>query len=113
MSFRNKFKIPAEVLTAIRERDRACAYCGKAMVFPYERARCSDSATIEHLNRDGPFDWPECQAEDLVICCSACNSSRGQKLLTDWFASRYCLDRKITAETVSDAVREYLRRTVG
>jgi hypothetical protein len=62
------------------------------------------------LNRDGPFNWPECLAEDLVICCSACNSSRGQKLLEDWFTSAYCRDRNITADTVAEPIRQYLVR---
>lgn len=110
----NKFKIPAEVLERIRERDRVCAYCGRGMVFPFERGRYWECATIEHLNREGPFYWKENEKglheEDIVIVCGACNSSRGQKLLEDWFGSEYCRTRWITADTVSQAIRHYLKR---
>jgi hypothetical protein len=110
----NKFKIPAEVVERIRERDRVCTYCRREMVFPFERGKYWESATIEHLNREVPFYWKENEnglhEEDIVICCGACNSSRGQKLLEDWFGSKYCIVRKITPETVSPAFSDYLER---
>jgi hypothetical protein len=108
----NRFRIPDDVLEPIRERDSNCAYCGNEMVYPYERARARESATIEHLNREGPFYWGEngFLAVDIVICCGSCNSSRGRKLLADWFESSYCLERGIAAETVAEPVRDYLCR---
>jgi len=108
---RKKFGIPDDLLEAIRERDKNCAYCGKVMVQPYDRARIMDCATIEHHNRDGPFYWKDgLELRDIVLCCSPCNSSRGTKLLPDWFASQYCRERGINAETVSLPVRDYLSR---
>jgi hypothetical protein len=108
---RNKFRIPEVVLAEIRERDRNCVYCQKVMVYPFRKEEPRDSATIEHLNFDGPFFWDEgLLAVDVVMCCGSCNSSRGQKPLADWFASAYCIERTITAETVATPVREYLRR---
>ena len=108
---KKNFNIPAEILTEIRKRDKKCAYCHKAMVFPYERVKAIDSATIEHLNREGPFNWEDgLLKEDIVICCVACNSSRGQKLLADWFASPYCAARKISAKSVTKPVSDYLLR---
>ena len=108
---KNKFNIPEDILTFIRERDRSCAYCRKGMVFPYDRTKAIDSATIEHLNRDGPFYWEDgLSAEDIVICCGACNSSRGAKLLTEWFGSRYCVERTINSSTVAEPVQTYLLR---
>jgi hypothetical protein len=84
------------------------------MVSPWERARIVDCATIEHLNRDGPFYWKDgLELKDIVICCSPCNSSRGRKLLTEWFASQYCSERGIGLETVSEEVRAYLNREAG
>ena len=66
--------------------------------------------TIEHLNRDGPFYWSErLQEKHLVVCCTQCNSSRGRKLLADWFESPYCLAKRITGRTVAPRVRYYLR----
>lgn len=108
---KNKFNIPTEILDGIRERDKNCAYCRKTMVYPYRRSACSDSATIEHLNHDGPFYWETgLRAEDIVICCGSCNSSRGIKVLTDWFATNYCIERGIDKNTVAESVREYLTR---
>lgn len=107
----NKFRIPNDILRSIRERDKNCAYCHKPMFSPYDRGRAIDSATIEHLNREGPFYWKDgLAAEDLVICCGACNSSRGAKLLTEWFLSEYCLERSINISTVAEPVRSYLAR---
>jgi hypothetical protein len=55
-----------------------------------------DKATIEHLNRKGPFYWDDgLKVEDLVICCGSRNSSRGTKKLSDWFNSKYCVERGI------------------
>src|SRR5262249_28272666 len=69
----------------------------------------SDKATIEHLNRKGPFYWCDgLLEEDLVLSCGSCNSSRGTKRLAEWFESPYCVDNGITASTVADAVQQYL-----
>ena len=107
-----QFSIPDELLGRIRERDRNCVYCGKEMIFPYSKLNRKDSATIEHLNRDGPFYWGEegLFAEDIVICCSSCNSSRGRKLLAEWFLSAYCRAHGINADTVAEPVRDYIAR---
>ena len=69
-----------------------------------------DKATIEHLNRKGPFRWSEGLREDeLVLCCAACNSSRGTKPLALWFNSSYCRDKGISATTVAEEVKQYLQ----
>lgn len=108
---KNKFRIPANVMQELLERDRLCAYCHKDMVYPYDVNNRTQSATIEHLNFDGPFYWGHgLEKEDLVICCASCNSSRGDKRLIEWFESRYCVSRKITRESVSEPVKDYLRR---
>lgn len=108
---RNKFGIPEKILAPIRERDRNCVYCGKVMISPYDRRNPKDSLTIEHFNWDGPFYWKDgLDAEDIAMCCLSCNSSRGIKLLDEWFRSKYCTERGITAETVAEPVRKYLSR---
>lgn len=69
-----------------------------------------DKATIEHLNRKGPFRWSQGLQEDqLVLCCGACNSSRGSKLLTLWFSSSYCREKGVSAATVAEEVKQYLQ----
>jgi hypothetical protein len=107
---KNKFGIPQDVLSRIRLRDSACVYCARQLIYPYVAQKSAECATIEHLNFDGPFYWPELQEKDIVFCCGSCNSSRGVKKLTDWFATPYCRDRNINAKTVAAIVRSYLRR---
>jgi hypothetical protein len=70
--------------------------------------------TTEHLNRYGPFYWSDgLQEKHLVIVCGRCNSSRGTKRIADWFASPYCLAKRITATTVAARVRQYLRAAIA
>jgi len=52
---KNKFGIPKEKLKILQERSKFCAYCGKKLIFPYDTKNRRDSATIEHLNFNGPF----------------------------------------------------------
>jgi len=81
------------------------------MISPYTNKNHGDSATIEHLNFDGPFYWKDnLQIQDIVICCGSCNSSRGAKKLPNWFQSEYCLEKNINENTVTDPVKEYLNR---
>jgi len=82
------------------------------MMVPGVGTKRSDWATIEHLNRLGPFYWEDgLQAQHIVICCHSCNSSRGAKKLAIWFGSSYCIERNITARTVAHPVRVYLLQT--
>jgi hypothetical protein len=111
----NRFQIPQEVEIRLRQEFKVCAYCARRM-----KAQASISGdrrampTIEHLNRKGPFYWSEgLQEKHLVICCAQCNSSRGTKRLTDWFASPYCLAKHINAKGVAPRVRQYLRTAVA
>jgi hypothetical protein len=108
----NAFKIPAEIEHSIRARDAACVYCrGTMQEYPRTKGCPKDKATIEHLNFDGPFYWDDgLKAEDIVICCASCNSSRGVKLLPVWFESAYCVARGINGTTVAMPVKAYLAR---
>jgi len=107
---KNKFGIPENKLNAVRERDRCCAYCQKEMISPYDVHNRKDSATIEHLNYDGPFYWSDgLMIEDIVIACGSCNSSRGVKILKDWFLSEYCIKNNICVDTVAPPVQKYLQ----
>jgi hypothetical protein len=107
----NQWQIPTDVEARLRRLFKACAYCRLRM-----RAHRSvigvpgDKATIEHLNRLGPFLWSKGVAEKhVVIVCGRCNASRGRQRLIDWFTSTYCVSRGITAGTVASRVRQYLR----
>lgn len=107
---KNKYGIPTDELEKIYKRDKKCVYCQKKMIFPYDLSIRKDSATIEHLNYNGPFYWNKgLQIKDIVICCGSCNSSRGIKKLNDWFNSSYCISNNINENTVSNTVKKYLK----
>ena len=105
----NRFQIPQDVETRLRRAFKVCAYCRRRMkAHVGVIGNPPDKATIEHLNRHGPFHWRDGLLEDhLVICCGRCNSSRGTKRLSDWFAATYCLGRGINTRTVAARVRRY------
>lgn len=102
---KNRYGLPEKELDRIRARDRACVYCHKTMIPPGAGGPRTDWATIEHLNHLPPWDNPD----TVAICCSSCNSSRGNRLLRDWFKGAYCHSRGINERTVAEPVRQYLR----
>jgi len=98
-----------DVETPLRQKFKRCAYCRcELKAHPCAKGTPGDKATIEHLNRHPPFDWPELKEEELVIVCGSCNSSRGDKRLADWFRSPYCEERDINEQTVAAEVKRYL-----
>jgi hypothetical protein len=111
----NSFGISRQDEEELRARDKTCVYCRKVMRTHAEikatRGKRADEATIEHLNFAGPFYVRDgLQVEDLVICCRGCNSSRGERRLSDWFKQDYCVSRNINEGTVSEPVARYLQR---
>lgn len=92
----------------IRKRDKRCSYCGVQMK-PRLKARGvpRDKATWEHINND---DLNPKNLANIVLCCGACNGSKGAKTLWKWFESDYCKDNKINARTVfSPVVKKWLK----
>ena len=75
------------------------------MAKPSKDAWRGDWATIEHLNHLPPWDNPK----TIAICCSSCNSSRGNKLITEWFESSFCKEKGINAQTVGQPVLAYIK----
>lgn len=74
------------------------------MAKPSKDAWRGDWATIEHLNHLPPWD----NLKTIAICCSSCNSSRGNKLITEWFKSSFCKEKCIAAQTVAQPVLSYI-----
>ncbi len=101
---KNKYGLPEEEMGRIRMRDKTCVYCHKAMKKPSAGGLRKDWATIEHLNHLPPWNNPKA----VAICCGSCNSSRGKKQLLEWFKSKYCIERGINEDTVSEPVKKYL-----
>lgn len=108
----NRFQIPTEIEARLRRTFKACAYFGRNMKVHSSVAGCRcGKATIEHLNRLGPFYWSQgLKEKHLVIACQQCNASRGTLKLREWFKSAYCIDKKINVRTVASRVKE-CRRT--
>jgi hypothetical protein len=61
-------------------------------------------ATWEHIINDAQI----VTRENIALCCWSCNSSKGAKLLADWFQSAYCLRHGITPDSVAQVVKEAL-----
>jgi len=68
-----------------------------------------NAATWEHIINDARI----ITRENIARCCAACNSSKGQKTLTDWLRSAYCKARGISAETVSEVAKQALMKASG
>ena len=62
-------------------------------------------ATWEHIINDACIVTPE----NIARCCSACNSSKGTKDLSDWMQSGYCRKHGINKDTVAEVVKSALR----
>lgn len=105
----NPYGLPEKDLERVRKRDVRCVYCRKKMVKPSKEAWRGDWATIEHLNHLPPWDNPA----TIAICCSSCNSSRGNKLITKWFESSFCKEKNISAQTVAKPVLFYIIKYEG
>ncbi len=101
----NKYGISEKDEQEIRLRDKTCVYCHKKMINPSDNENRTDWATIEHLNFLPPWD----DSVTVAICCFSCNASRGQKILSEWFKTEYCLERNINRKTVAEPVNWYLR----
>ena len=102
----NIYGLPEKELERIRARDKKCVYCHKKMADPKSDAWRGDWATIEHLNHLPPWNNPD----TVAICCSSCNSSRGNKTIISWFESRFCKEKNISLESVAKPVRDYVKK---
>jgi len=71
----NMSSITRELKIQIRSSEKACEYCGEI-----------DDLSWDHLiprSRGGPDS-----AENLVLCCRSCNSSKGSKGLYAWIGMK-------------------------
>jgi len=101
----NQYGLNEGELDKVRERDKTCVYCHKDMLFPYDRNKPTNSATIEHLNHLPPWN----NIKTVAMCCGSCNSSRGALTLPEWFEKEYCKTRDINSRTVAGPVKKYLK----
>lgn len=100
------FKVSDEVTDLVIERDQICIYTGSQFVSGDYALR----ATVEHIDND----LQNVTADNIGLCTSSSNSSKGQKSLKSWFNSQYCRDRNINYNTVAPVVRRaYDRELMG
>jgi len=98
----NKWNIPGWLELEVRERDKVCVYCGVGFT-PVQVARKS-AASWEHIINDAKI----VTLENIALCCCGCNASKGQKQLSVWLLSKYCLTRGISPATVAPIVKRAL-----
>jgi hypothetical protein len=99
----NSWGIPSWLEAEVCERDKNCAYCGVVML---DRKMPGGSrrtvGTWEHIINDARI----VTRENIVRCCSSCNSSKGAKLLMVWLQSSYCESKGISSQSVSAVVKQ-------
>lgn len=99
----NRWNIPAWLEKEVRERDKACVYCGVAFAID---APHGNRPSWEHIINDARI----VTRENIVLCCRACNSSKGVHDLPAWLESAYCKRRGITAQSVAEVIKAALLR---
>jgi hypothetical protein len=101
----NMWGIPDWLETEVRARDKKCIYCGVEMLHSVPPGSARKAvATWEHIINDARI----VTRENIALCCSACNSSKGQKTLADWLQSTYCVERDVNEDTVAQIVKDAL-----
>lgn len=96
----NNWNIPAWLEIEVRDRDKKCVYCGTD--FTYYKESVKSSASWEHIINDARI----ITSENIALCCRGCNSSKGQKKLSEWLQTDYCKKRHISIDTVAGIVKQ-------
>jgi uncharacterized protein (DUF927 family) len=103
----NDWDIPDWLEEEVKERDKACVYCGVPMVDKMRPSGPGRSvATWEHIINNRYI----INRENIARCCVACNSSKGNKDLSVWMQSSYCRQHGINRGTVAEVVKKALQR---
>jgi hypothetical protein len=98
----NKWGIPREIEKYAVERDLCCVYCGVDFSISHESRKTKP--TWEHIVNDIRITTKE----NIALCCTSCNASKGAKLLEDWLQSEYCKARNISKDTVAAVIKNAL-----
>ena len=96
----NNWNIPAWLEKEVRERDKKCIYCGASFTLPKEDVK--RSASWEHIVNDAKI----ITRENIALCCRGCNASKGQKRLSAWLQSKYCVERDISQESIAPIAKQ-------
>jgi hypothetical protein len=95
----NSWNIPDWLEREVTDRDRSCVSCRIELGSSKETRK--SLATWEHLINDARI----INRENIARCSFSCNSSKGNKKLSDWLESDYRKKRRITKDTVAEVVR--------
>lgn len=100
----NRWNIPDDVERFVKSRDLECVYCKVDFSQAHESRRTMP--TWEHIVNDVRLN----SADNVALCCSSCNASKGAKSLDDWLKSKYCVSKNISRDTVGLVVQRALDR---
>ena len=100
----NNWNIPEELEKEIIKRDKVCVYCG--VKFGSSSESRKTQASWEHIINDASI----VTKENIVRCCVGCNASKGTKKLSDWINSKYCKNKGIGYDTITDVVKKALNK---
>ena len=101
----NRWGIPRQIESIVRQRDGVCVYCGVELVDSIAKGQSrARLGTWEHIINDARI----VTLENIARCCCSCNASKGSKDLSRWFGSDYCRSKGITIESVAPVVRNRL-----
>lgn len=102
----NRWGIPANLERFVLNRDKRCVYCGVRFSKKRSRTRARSAvASWEHIINDMRI----ITRENIALCCTACNASKGAKKLADWLDSDYCKLRGITRSRVAPVIKRALK----
>jgi hypothetical protein len=98
----NKWGIPKEVEDYVKKRDSFCVYCG--VDFSINHISRKTKPTWEHIVNDIRISTKQ----NIALCCTSCNASKGAKLIEEWLLGNYCITKGISKETVAEVVKQAL-----
>jgi hypothetical protein len=96
----NNWNIPDWLEKEVRERDKKCVYCG--VEFTPVKVSKKTAASWEHIINNAKI----ITRENIALCCCGCNASKGQKQLSLWLQSKYCIGHGISPDTVAPIIKQ-------
>jgi 5-methylcytosine-specific restriction endonuclease McrA len=100
----NNWNIPDALEKEVRARDKVCVYCG--CQFQNHKVSAKSSASWEHIINDASI----ISRDNICLCCRGCNSSKGQKQVSQWLQTKYCKERAITPDSVAPIIKQAISR---
>ncbi|MFO6419695.1 hypothetical protein ACLBKS_05800 [Hylemonella sp. W303a] len=100
----NNWNIPDWLEKEVRDRDKACVYCGVEFTLAHQSKK--SAASWEHIINDEKI----ITRDNIALCCGGCNASKGQKRLSEWLKSKYCIERGITTSSVAPVIKQAIEK---